>query len=162
MIFVTVGTQLPFDRLIKGIDEWAGEQGQEDIFAQIGPTNLEPAHLEWSPFIDTEEFRRRVEEADLIVAHAGMGSIITALELAKPIVVMPRREALGEHRNDHQMATAGRFAAQRGISVVHNKDELKNVLDGLDQLKSETSISSEADPQLIATLRDFINPRTAD
>ena len=68
-----------------------------------------------------------------MIAHAGMGSIITALELGKPIMVMPRRASLGEHRNDHQVATAKRFAEQGRIMVAFNEKEL---VDKLDQLKS--------------------------
>ena len=37
MIFVTVGTQLAFDRMIKAVDEWAGARGRTDVFAQVGP-----------------------------------------------------------------------------------------------------------------------------
>ena len=53
-----------------------------------------------------------------------MGSIITALELGKRIIVMPRRADLGEHRSDHQVATAKRFAEQGRIEVAFNEREL--------------------------------------
>ena len=50
----------------------------------------------------------------VVIAHDEMGSIITALEMGKPIVVMPRRAELGEHRNDHQVAAAAPGRAQGG------------------------------------------------
>ena len=112
MIFVTVGTQGQFDRLIRTVDRWAGLRGRTDVFAQTGPSAYRPIHIRSKPFIDPIEFRQHVELASLVIAHAGMGSIITALELGKRIIVMPRRADLGEHRNDHQVATAKRFAAQ--------------------------------------------------
>ena len=111
MIFVTVGTQGQFDRLIRTVDEWAGLRGRTDVFAQTGPSDYRPEHIRSKPFIDPTEFRKHVESASLVIAHAGMGSIITALEFGKHIIVMPRRADLGEHRNDHQVATAKRFAA---------------------------------------------------
>jgi len=104
MIFVTVGTQLSFDRMVRVADTWAYLRGRDDVFAQIGPTEWRPSHIASVPFLETDECHRRIREASLVVAHAGMGSIITALELGKPIVVMPRRADLGEHRNDHHKA----------------------------------------------------------
>lgn len=44
MIFVTVGTQLPFDRLIEMVDEAAPELDQE-IFAQTGSGKYIPKTL---------------------------------------------------------------------------------------------------------------------
>ncbi len=99
---------------------------------------------------------RRVEEAELLVAHAGMGSIITALERGKPILVMPRRADLGEHRNDHQMATAERLLAQGRIAVAFDEMELLAKLDDIASLKARGRISSEASPELIAAIRGFI------
>src|SRR5262249_19256768 len=121
MIFVTVGVQLPFDRLVRAVDEWAGERRRTDVFAQIGPSDYQPRHIEFSPFVDPPEFRRLVEAADVLVAHAGMGSIITALELGKPLLVMPRRADYGEHRNDHQLATARHMLAQNVINVAQDQ-----------------------------------------
>ena len=157
MIFVTVGTQLPFDRLIKAIDHWASQNRTADVFAQIGPTKYEPQNIQWSRFIDAEGFRKRVEQADAIVAHAGMGSIITALELAKPIVVMPRCAHLGEHRNDHQVATAKRFQAQGSIHVAFDETEMSQKLRQIEQLEVLGDICSEASPQLISAVQEFIH-----
>ena len=98
MIFVTVGTQGQFNRLIRTVDEWAGSRGRTNVFAQTGQSDYRPKHIRSKPFIDPTEFRKRVETASLVIAHAGMGSIITALELGKRIIVMPRRAKLGEHR----------------------------------------------------------------
>ena len=96
---------MPFDRMVRTIDAWASRVGRSDVFAQIGPTNWRPRHIEWTQFIEPQDFRRRVRDATIIVAHAGMGSILV-LELGKPIIVMPRRGDLRETRNDHQLATA--------------------------------------------------------
>ena len=61
MIFVTVGTQVHFDRLIRTVDEWAGVRGRSDVFAQIGPSNYRAQHIQTKPFIDPTEFRKRIE-----------------------------------------------------------------------------------------------------
>ena len=95
MIFATVGTQLPFDRLIRALDEWARDHAHSEVFAQIGQTTYQPKHMQWSRTITPDQFQSYVAESDVVVAHAGMGTIISAIELGKRVVVMPRREALG-------------------------------------------------------------------
>lgn len=156
MIFVTVGTQVQFDRLIRAVDEWAGAHARSDIFAQIGPSNHQFEHIHTQRFIDPTGFRNRVEAASLVIAHAGMGSIITALELGKRIIVMPRRASLGEHRNDHQVATAKRFAAQGRIEVAFDEGELADKLDKLDVVDGGKCLGAEASPQLILAIQTFI------
>ena len=158
MIFVTVGTQLPFDRLITAVDEWVGRaEPVNHVFAQIGPTELRPRHVEWQAFIGPHECRRRMREADVIVAHAGKGTIHSALALGKPLVVMPRRAALGEHRNEHQLATARWLAESRGVSVAFDERELVHKLDALDRLDGGQRISQYAGDGFIRALRAFID-----
>lgn len=160
MIFVTVGAQMPFDRLIRAVDEWAGLRSRSDVFAQIGPSSFRPKHLKASRFVDPLQFREYVESADTIVAHAGMGSIITALELGKPIVVMPRREDLRETRNDHQVATAKHFGKHGLVFVASEKEKLFERLDNIEGLCARTQIDAQASSQLISALRTFIWQKT--
>jgi UDP-N-acetylglucosamine transferase subunit ALG13 len=159
VIFVTVGTQLAFDRLIVAIDEWAGAAPGREVFAQIGPSNLRPRNIEHSQFICPEECNARMRSATAIVAHAGMGTILTALEIGKPLVVMPRRAALGEHRNEHQLATARRFAELGKVRVAFDESELPGELDELDQAVAQPPISPFAADELVAELRAFIAGR---
>jgi len=156
MIFVTVGAQMSFDRLVRTVDQWAARSGRTDVLAQIGPTHWRPGHIEWTRFMNPEEFRKQIKASQAVVAHAGMGSIITALELGKPILVMPRRGDLKETRNDHQIATARYFAEQGRIAVAFDDQELMQKLDELDGLQAAGTIQSEASPQLISAIRAFI------
>ncbi|MFT5695473.1 MAG: UDP-N-acetylglucosamine transferase subunit ALG13, partial [Myxococcota bacterium] len=123
MIFVTVGAQMSFDRLIGWVDDWAVANSRSDLAAQIGPSDFAPKALEVIPFMDPQEFRRRMVDATAVVAHAGMGTIITALELGKPILVVPRLGDLDETRNDHQVATANRLAEDGLILAAYNEHE---------------------------------------
>ena len=95
MIFATVGTQLPFDRLISALDDWAASHAGIEVYAQIGRGEYEPRHIEWTRDMDPQDFRSRMAACDAVVAHAGMGSIISAIELGKRVIVMPRRATLG-------------------------------------------------------------------
>lgn len=162
MIFVTVGTQGQFDRLIRTIDGWAGANGKTDVFAQTGPSDYRSVHIRTERFIDATEFRERVEAASLVISHAGMGSIITALELGKRIIVMPRRASLGEHRNDHQLATAERFAEQGAIMVAFTEQELIDRLDRLQGMKEAECVTAPASPHLISAIRSFIGTGRID
>lgn len=161
MIFVTVGTQLAFDRAIAAVDEWAGRRPGRPVFAQVGPTELRPRHIEYRDFISPAECRERMLAATAIVAHAGMGTILGALELGKPLLVIPRRAALGEQRNDHQLATARRFAELGGVEVAFDEYELTGKLDELDGLTPRGAIRPHAPDAFIATLRAFIDGGSA-
>jgi UDP-N-acetylglucosamine transferase subunit ALG13 len=135
MIFVTVGGQLPFDRLVHAVDLWAVGQQRGDVFAQIGKSESPPSHIQWQQFLSPPDFQARAAEAEVIIAHAGMGSILTALEFCRPIVIMPRREHLGEHRNDHQWATVKHLSQDVGIVVAEDEDALIAELDRLGELR---------------------------
>jgi UDP-N-acetylglucosamine transferase subunit ALG13 len=156
MIFVTVGGQMPFDRLVRAVDEWAAKNTDRAIFAQIGTTELTPRAMPWEALIPPPEFRRRVQEASLVVSHAGMGTILTALELRTPILVLPRREHLRETRNDHQVATMNELAARGSVLPAADEQALVAQLDTLD-LSTCVATPPEVSPELIATIRDFIN-----
>ena len=156
MIFVTVGAQMPFDRLVKTVDQWASDHGRADIFAQIGLTDFCPSTIQWTQFLDPGEFKRRYEAASVIVAHAGTGSIITALQMGKPILIMPRRASLRETRNDHQVATAEQFRRFASVVVAWDEKELIAGLDGINAMDGRQRIGPSASPELVAAIRGFI------
>lgn len=157
MIFVTVGGQLPFDRLVHAVDHWAASQGRGDVFAQIGDSKAPPHHIAWERFLAPAEFKRRAQQADVVVGHAGMGTIFTAVELGKRLIVMPRRWHLGEVRNDHQWATVHRIGRLHGITAAADEHELLDVLARWETLPTTTSMVRAEQSRLVAFLRDFIN-----
>jgi UDP-N-acetylglucosamine transferase subunit ALG13 len=121
-LFLTVGTQLPFDRLIRAVDHWAGDNPNHalNLFGQIGPvgrTNHVPQNFEWTEFLAPEAFSERFASATHILSHAGMGTIISAMVAGKPITILARRASLGEQRNDHQLATVQNFQTKPGIHI---------------------------------------------
>jgi UDP-N-acetylglucosamine transferase subunit ALG13 len=157
VIFVTVGAQMPFDRLVKTVDQWAGENDRDDIFAQIGQSEYHPSNIQWTNFLEPEEFMRKFEAAKVIVAHAGTGSIITALQLGKPILMMPRRANLRETRNDHQIATSEQFRRFDSVQVAWDENELVKKLESIDNLRGSRRIESYASSELVRAIREFID-----
>lgn len=157
MIFVTVGTQAPFDRLLFAIEAWAIRNPEVKIFAQVGEGGLNSKHMQCAEDVTPEEFREHMQAAHVIVAHAGMGTILSALEYNKPVLVMPRRASLGEQRNEHQLATARRMA-QRGLAhVAEDVDELANHLDRLSDFEPGVHVENERTKGLIGRLKQFIH-----
>jgi UDP-N-acetylglucosamine transferase subunit ALG13 len=157
VIFVTVGTQLNFDRMVSVVDTWAGYSGSE-VVAQVGPTDESFSSVTHKSFLEPGEFDCHFESAEVVVAHAGMGSILTALSYGKPIIIMPRRAALGEHRNNHQMETAKRFLAQEGVWVAWDENELLVLLEEWQKcgFPKSKQISQFASDEFIGNLRDLI------
>lgn len=155
-IFVTVGTELPFDRLVGTVDEWASRTQTADVVAQIGHTDRPPRAIAWVASLEPSEFRQLWDSAAFVVAHAGMGTILTALETGKRLVVMPRRADLGEHRNDHQLATVYHLQERGLLAAVADEDELRSALDNPGRLSWPTRRSTSADMMLIDHLRRFV------
>jgi hypothetical protein len=160
MILTTVGTQLPFDRLIKAMDSFAEKHTEEEYFAQIGVGSFVPSHMTIFREMTPLGFRQACENARIIVSHAGTGNILLALELQKPIIVMPRRAALGEHRNDHQLATVHWMKDKSGIVVAESEAALHAALASSASLVQKHIVTDRASDQLLTTIRDFINVDT--
>ena len=102
-----------------------------------------------------EDFASRMEWADVVVSHAGMGTILSALVAGIPLVLMPRRGAWQETRNDHQVATVERFADRSGVVAVEDESELIAALEA-GNWSDPDEISPHASPRLIEAVREFI------
>lgn len=132
MIFVTVGSMFPFDRLIRAIDELAGAgKLQDDVLAQIGDGRFVPIHIRYRRFMNRPEYELAIGESSSMVAHAGMGTIEMALAAGKPLLVVPRSGRLGEHVNDHQVATAEKFEHLGHVLAAYDVDSIPAALDRL-------------------------------
>ena len=154
MILVVTGTQLPFDRLIRMLDEIAPEL-DEEIVAQVNGSSYLPYHVNTIDILPPDEFDKLFRNARLIVAHAGIGTIISAMQYQKPIIIFPRIAALGEHRNEHQLATANKMKEAGWVYVATDKEELRSLLLSQD-LHPLCSLGESASESLIKSITDFI------
>lgn len=164
MIFVTTGTQLPFDRLLRAMDDWAAAHPGHRVEAQTGNSGIALPHLATQAFLPKPRMDAAFTAADVIVGHAGMGTILTGLSLGKPVIVMPRKSALGEHRNDHQAATAQRLAHLPGLHVVEEAEDLADSLDAC--LSGGAACAATATPvpgnALVRSVAQFVRTGTFD
>lgn len=156
MIFVTVGTQLSFNRLIKAVDSWAAANPSIEVFAQIGPDAEAPQSMQYADFLTPTKVSSIMQRAELIVAHAGMGSILSALKYQRPILILPRQAGLGEHRNDHQLATARWLANRAGVTVAWDETELQSKLDARSALAAGSQLPEFASGPLVDRLAEYI------
>jgi UDP-N-acetylglucosamine transferase subunit ALG13 len=161
MIFATVGTQLPFDRLLSGMDSWAARNPHVSVLAQSGTGARQFVHIRTISHLSQTDFRVQFEKARLIVAHAGMGTILSAAELGKPVILMPRRAKFGEHRNDHQQDTAREMSRLSNVTVVADGEALHEALDvaiarGFDTSRATSAERTDELSSLIDAIRDFV------
>lgn len=160
VIFASVGSMFPFDRLVRAVDEWALANPQEQVFLQIGESAYLPQHTPWARVVPMSEYRDRLRACSLFVAHVGMGSILQALEERKQMLLLPRHQSLGEHNTEHQLHTAARFRDVAGIRIVDDADALAQEMSRLvaTPLATGEGISSEGSPELIGAVRSFLAP----
>lgn len=159
MIFVATGTQEPFDRLIQTIDRLAPILNTDRVVAQVCHSQFTAQHMECHDFLPPSQFDALFMEAELVVAHAGMGTILSALAKEKPLLVMPRLARFGEHRNDHQLATALAFEKLRYVHVAYDEAQLEEKLVGLLANKAGQlhQIAPHASGELVEELRSLAN-----
>lgn len=130
LIFVTLGTQdKPFYRLLKTIDD-AITNGiiNDRVIVQSGYTKYESNKMEIFPLIDRKEFEKIIQEADLLITHGGVGSIITGLNYNKKVIATPRLSIFKEHVNDHQMQIIKCFEKEQYIIPLYDLEKLEEAL----------------------------------
>lgn len=156
MIFLSVGTQFNFDRLVKAIDQAVGNGLiAEEIFAQIGPAEYIPQNFQYVETLTKEDYEDKLSQATAIISHAGMGSITTALKYNKPLLVMPRIKKYGELVNDHQLDTAEKFEHLGHVLAAYSIDQLP---EKIEQLKNFKPTPRTPDPEkLISTISDYLD-----
>lgn len=149
---------MPFDRLVQAMDEWAGSHPDVSVEIQIGRGKYIPKHAEFIRLLPVDEYRERVANAKLFVAHAGMGSILAAIEAGKLLLMLPRLQERGEHNTDHQLATASSIGVRQGLHVASHVEDLKTRATALltDSGSTPEPISRFADPKFTARIASFI------
>lgn len=123
-VVVSLGThRFPFSRLLLSLGP--ALRAQDEVLLQHGstpPADL-PGVIDAVESLPVDELARRIETADVVVAHAGTGIALTAMAAGHRPVLVPRRSAYGEHVDDHQAVTA-RELADRGLAHVVEADQL--------------------------------------
>ena len=157
-IYVSVGSMMPFERLVRSMDGFAAQRPDLDVLIQIGRGKTEPAHARFVRLMPPADYRAMVAGCRLFVAHAGMGSIIAAIEAGKPLLMLPRRQSLGEHNTEHQLATAHNIGNRPGLHVAADEADLLTRTKALltQGGAPPAPIARFADPAFTSRIRRFI------
>jgi UDP-N-acetylglucosamine--N-acetylmuramyl-(pentapeptide) pyrophosphoryl-undecaprenol N-acetylglucosamine transferase len=122
-VVVTVGgnAHYGFERLVRSLHaiippDWS-------VLWQVGPSDVSDLGIDTVASLPNDRLRAEIAAADLVISHAGTGSILTALQLGKRPIVVPRRAAHGEHVDGHQNDLAA-FVASEGLALVREADEI--------------------------------------
>ena len=107
------------------MDEIAGKINEE-VIIQLGHTKYEPINAKYFDFCSYGEMIKYHKNARLVVTHAGVGSILTALEQKTPIIIVPRQKKFGEHMDDHQIEFVNALSEVNKVKVVYDISELEN------------------------------------
>ncbi|MBD1394634.1 glycosyltransferase [Mucilaginibacter glaciei] len=158
MVFVTAGTQLPFDRLVNVVDQIAAQYPDTIFVVQALKSAVQTNHIQLVDFLSPRDFDKHFSNAKLIISHAGMGTIISALVKKKPIIVMPRLVKFNEHRNDHQLGTAKQMDIDGYVHVAYDEQELIAQFKSMwpDKLIIRKTIANEASKEFIQDLDHYI------
>ncbi|WP_051632762.1 glycosyltransferase [Nitrincola lacisaponensis] len=155
MILVTVGTQLTFDRLIKAVEAWHHNHKDFEIIYQVGKNGYKPALGGVYEYLEAKQIDQLQSNARLVIGHAGIGTILSRLSIGRPVVILPRQFEFGEHRNDHQIATARKFSGRSGVYVAYSESELANAIDqALDNITNGGSVGDISELEISKFIRD--------
>lgn len=125
MVFVTIGTSEPFDRLMAVIDGIR----DPDLVVQCADSKGAPARARTFDYLPYDDLVQMIREADVVVAHAGVGTILTVLHEGKRPVVVTRLKRHGEAIDDHQVPIARRLAEAGIVSLVEDLGLLPDAVD---------------------------------
>jgi UDP-N-acetylglucosamine transferase subunit ALG13 len=116
VILVTLGTlHFPFDRLLRALDSLPAD---EELVVQCRVPGPLPAHARSVTDLPFDELAETMRAARVVVCHAGVGSVLTALANGKRPVTVPRLARFGEAVDDHQLAFARRLAEAGLVTLV--------------------------------------------
>lgn len=159
MIFVVLGTQkFQLNRLLQKLDEYK-EAGllEDEIYAQIGNSTYKPKNYRYKEFMDKQEFDETIASADVVIAHSGVGTIITAIHAEKPIIVFPRLAKYKEHVDDHQLDIAKAFEMKKYVLCCYENDDLLEIIKKSKNYHYEEYVSHQK--QIVNIIKDFLEDK---
>ena len=140
MILVTLGTQKQqFTRLLEYLEK---SHVKDEIIVQAGYTKFNSKKMQIFDFIDYDQMNEYLEKADLIITHAGTGSIVSALKKGKKVIACARLCEYLEHVDNHQEEILDVFYEEGYILKIDEKLNLDNVIKKSKTFKPKTFISN--------------------
>jgi beta-1,4-N-acetylglucosaminyltransferase len=132
VIFVTVGTTIPFEELLAEVDrlaatDWFGEH----VVCQAGMSRYRMSH--GKQFVERPGIDDLIAESSMVITHGGAGTVLQLLIAQKPFVAFPNPRGAADHQT--------RFLTT--ISTLSNISWSRNVRD-LERLFQERRLLGPA------------------
>ena len=156
-IFVSVGTQkFQFNRLLIMIDKWLENSDvNHEILAQTGYSDYKPKYYNSIDFLTPEKFAINILEADLIITHGGVGTIINSLQNNKKIIVVPRLKKYSEHVDDHQVQIVEIFSKTGYILSYTDGEDFNQLVSEAENFTPKKYYSGKK--EIINTINNFLD-----
>lgn len=137
MVLVILGTQdKEFPRLLEAVDREIKKGNIKDkVVVQAGQTKYESDNMEILDLVSAPEFDKLIDEADIIITHGGVGSILNGIKKGKKIIAAARLAKYKEHHNDHQKQIIKEFADQGYLLELKDFNKLDKMLEKVKKFK---------------------------
>ena len=157
MILLLLGTQdNPFNRLLEAVDKAINDGYiKEEVIAQIGFTKYKSKNIKTFELIPKEEYENIIGRADLIITHAGVGSILTGLNKNKKVIAAARLKEYGEHTNNHQLQILNELYKKGYILRLDDFNDLPKVLEKAKTFKPNKYKSNNK--KFVKMVEDYID-----
>ena len=157
MILVLLGTQNnSFHRLLEEVQKNIDNGNiKEEVVAQKGYTKFESKDMTLYNKIPTDEIKKLIDKADLVITHGGVGSIITSITKGKKVIAVPRLKKYNEHVNDHQLDIIDSFNEMGYIIGIHDVSELGDAIKKAKDFQPKKYIQNTGN--IIKIVEDFID-----
>lgn len=154
-----LGTQNnSFQRLLEEIDRLISKNViTEEVIVQAGYTQYQPKNekMKIIDFMPREELDTFEQQADFIITHGGVGSIITSLEKGKKVIAVPRLHQYGEHVNNHQTEIVEKFNKSGNIIGIQSVEELEKAIKQVQEFEPKPYIGNNQ--RMLELIENFIN-----
>ena len=144
MVLVLLGTQNnSFHRLLEEVQKCIDKKIiTEKVVVQAGATKFESKDMEIFGLISSEKLNEYIKQANYVITHGGVGSIITCLKMGKKVIAVPRHHKYGEHVNDHQLQIIQTFDGQGFIKGLCEVEDLEKAIKELENFEPQSFTSN--------------------
>lgn len=156
MILVLLGTQNNnFKRLLEQIDLLIENKViKDEVLVQAGYTKYISKNMRILDFISNDELTKLQEEANLIITHGGVGSILSSISKGKKVIAVARQHQYGEHVNDHQKDIIEFFNQKGYIIGIQDVKDLEKAI--IQSKEFEPKTYQQNNEKMLKIIEEFI------
>ena len=157
MTLVLLGTQNnSFHRLLEEVQKNIDNGNiKDEVVVQKGYTKFESPDMQIYDQVPVEKMKELVKQADLVITHGGVGSIITAIEQGKKVIAVPRLKKYKEHVNDHQLDIIKSFNGAGYIIGIQDVSKLPKALEEAKKFIPQKYVQNTG--KILQLVSDFID-----